>query len=67
MDKQTRDEEIEQLRNERDAARRWYCIYMRFHPAGVNVVDQKGIVRLLRDIETAEEVAEAHGWDCFKK
>jgi hypothetical protein len=40
---------------------------MRFHPAGVNVVDQKGIVRLLRDIETAEEVAEAHGWDCFKK
>lgn len=58
--------EIERLRAERDEARRWYCIYARYHPAGLKVVDANGVVHLLTEI-SAEDHARARGWDCFKE
>ena len=56
---------VETLTAERDEARKLFCIYARCHPAGLNVVDQNGIVHLLTEI-SAEDHARARGWDCFK-
>jgi hypothetical protein len=52
--------EIEQLRAERDEARRMYCRgYTDFFPNPAH--DELGLE------EAAMEVAKSFGWDCFKE
>jgi hypothetical protein len=58
--------ELRKVADDRDEARRLYCWFARCEPRGLNVVDQHGILHQLIEI-TAEQAAEARGWDCFKE